>query len=179
MAGLPVTLADTAGLREAGNAIEREGVRRAQVHAAEADVKLAVFDAQSWPARDTATAAQVDARTIVVVNKSDLAPPAAAGDSILVSAATGEGMDDLVAALRDRVVALAARESEAPPLTRLRHRRAVEAALGSIRGALDAVAAELRAEEMRQAALALGRITGRVDVEDLLDVVFRDFCIGK
>jgi len=178
IAGLPVTLADTAGLREAGDAVEREGVRRARDRAGSADVTVAVFDATAWPDRDAATAAQVDGDTIVVVNKTDLAP-VDAGDGLGVSAATGAGIEALVAALRARLEALAERSTGSPPLTRLRHRQAVGEALAAVSRALPADAAELRAEEMRQAALALGRLTGRVDVEDLLDVIFRDFCIGK
>jgi tRNA modification GTPase len=180
VAGLPVTLADTAGLRDAGDDVEREGIRRAEQRAGSADVKIAVFDAATWPARDTATAALVDDDTIVVVNKSDLVPGGiVGGGAVVVSAATGEGIETLVAALRARVVAAAGRHSEAPPLTRLRHRRSVEDAVAALDRALVGVAAELRAEDLRVAVRALGRITGRVDVEDLLDVIFRDFCIGK
>lgn len=180
VAGLPVTLADTAGLRAAGDDVEREGIRRAERRAGSADVKIAVFDAATWPARDTATAALVDDATIVVVNKSDLVPGVVdGGGAVVVSAATGEGIGALVAALRARVVAAAGRHSEAPPLTRLRHRRAVEAAVAALDRTLVGVTAELRAEDLRVAVRALGRITGRVDVEDLLDVIFRDFCIGK
>lgn len=180
IAGLPVTLADTAGLRDAGDAVEREGIRRAERRAAEADVKIAVFDAQAWPYRDEATAAVVDAATLIVVNKVDLAKTTSDDVSVIgVSAATGVGFDDLIAALKARVGAVANDAVEAPPLTRLRHRQAVGEALSALTRASDAVAAELRAEDMRLAARALGRITGRVDVEDLLDVIFRDFCIGK
>ena len=180
IAGLPVTLADTAGLRGAGDAIEREGIRRAERRAADADVKIAVFEATAWPHRDAATAAVVDAATLVVVNKVDLVPTfTGAADEIGVSASTGAGFDALIAALKARVGAVAHGASEAPPLTRVRHRQAVGESLAALTRATDAVDAELRAEDMRLAARALGRITGRVDVEDVLDVIFRDFCIGK
>ena len=70
-------------------------------------------------------------------------------------------------------------QTEAPVLTRARHREALEEAAASLRRSLDAWLAELRAEDLRLALRSLGRITGAVDVEDLLDVIFRDFCIGK
>ena len=179
IAGLPVTLADTAGLREAGDAIEREGVRRAHQRTAEADLRIAVFDAATWPQRDAATAALVDDATIVVVNKSDLASARDVGAALAMSATTGVGIDALIAVLTERVRAAADAATDAPPITRLRHRRAVLDSHDALTRARGAHAAELRAEDMRLAARALGRITGRVDVEDLLDIIFKDFCIGK
>jgi tRNA modification GTPase len=94
-----------------------------------------------------------------------------------VSALTGEGIDALLSALGDRVAE--SYRIEAPVLTRARHRQALEEARASLRRALGAPLLELRAEDLRMALRSLGRITGTVDVEDLLDVIFRDFCIGK
>lgn len=180
VAGLPVTLADTAGLREAGDDVEREGIRRSHARSAAADLKIAVFDATTWPVRDDATAALVDDATLVVVNKIDCAPhESGTPEALFVSAREGTGMDALVEALRARVIAATDAAPETPPLTRLRHRRAVEEACAALDRARAAGAPELRAEDLRLAARALGRITGRVDVEDLLDVIFNDFCIGK
>jgi tRNA modification GTPase len=98
-------------------------------------------------------------------------------EALPVSALTGEGVDALLAALGERVAD--SYRIEAPVLTRARHRQALEEAAASLRRALGAPLPELRAEDLRLALRSLGRITGAVDVEDLLDVIFRDFCIGK
>ena len=121
-------------------------------------------------------------QSLVVLNKVELVaevPPRLAGHPVhSVSAATGAGLGPLleaVAAAVDRRYAPGA----APALTRARHRTALEDCAGHIDRALSAPLPELAAEDVRLAVRALGRITGRVDVEDLLDVIFRDFCIGK
>ena len=180
LGGFPVVLADTAGLRVSGDAIEREGVRRATARAGAADLKLAVFDGAVWPARDAATEALVDADTICVVNKIDLgAEPD--GSCIGVSAKTGAGFDALEAALSDAVRARF-QPAAAPALTRARHRSALGDAQSSFARFLSASEAktpELAAEDLRLAARALGRITGRVDVEEILGAIFAEFCIGK
>ena len=114
-------------------------------------------------------------------NKSDLATHEAREGEINVSAKTGEGIDIFVAALTGGVSAIADAQSESPPLTRARHREALLEAKDALLRALAAPDAqpELMAEDVRLALRSIGRITGRVDVEDLLDVIFRDFCIGK
>ena len=179
LGGYPVTLADTAGVRDAKDAIEAEGIRRAAARAAAADLKLAVFDAAAES--DPATLALVDEDTVVVANKCDRvpAPGKIAGHApVAVSAATGAGLDRLLGILTDRAqTRLDA--GNAPVLTRERHRRALEDARVALSRAQDATMPELAAEDLRLAARALGRITGRVDVEDILDVIFRDFCLGK
>jgi tRNA modification GTPase len=182
LGGYPVTLADTAGLREVSGEIEREGVRRARRRAETADLRIAVFDAADEPAF-SAAADIVDENTIVVLNKTDLGPPVfkAGPPALQVHAAsvlTGQGMEALLEGLREAVadrIGLAAQ----PALTRARHREALSECHQALRRALDADLPELAAEDVRLAVRALGRITGRVDVEDLLDVIFRDFCIGK
>ncbi|WP_448205199.1 tRNA uridine-5-carboxymethylaminomethyl(34) synthesis GTPase MnmE [Azospirillum sp. sgz302134] len=183
LGGYPVVLADTAGLREAAaDEVEEEGIRRALNRAARADVKIAVFDATALPALDPATVALVDAETVIVLNKTDLAasdaPVIADREAIPVSARTGAGLRDLerrlTAFTADRLAG-----SGTPALTRARHRAALEECRDTLRRALTAPLPELMAEDVRLASRALGRITGRVDVEDLLDVIFRDFCIGK
>ena len=180
--GYPICLADTAGLRPSTDEIEVEGIRRARDRAVAADLKLAVFDAVAWPALDPETLALVDDSTIPVVNKQDLNPIAAAVIAgrlaSLVSATTGSGL----AALQDRLSAAVAenlRAAESPSITRTRHRRALEECQHALSTAPTAALPELAAEDLRIALRCLGRITGRVDVEDLLDVIFRDFCIGK
>ncbi|ANC92578.1 tRNA uridine-5-carboxymethylaminomethyl(34) synthesis GTPase MnmE [Azospirillum humicireducens] len=182
LGGYPVVLADTAGLREAAaDEVEEEGIRRARARAARADVKVAVFDATTLPDLDPATLDLIDRDTVVVFNKTDLA--ACAGprpdlSPILVSAQTGAGLRLLEEKLSEFSADRLAIGS-APSLTRARHRAALTECRESLLRALDAPLPELAAEDVRLASRALGRITGRVDVEDLLDVIFRDFCIGK
>ncbi len=178
LGGWPVTLADTAGLRDAEDEVEREGVRRALDRAAGADLTLAVFAADRPP--DAASLDQLARGALAVVNKIDLAPsPAEVGGNapIPVSARTGEGMAALLRRLQD--AASAALDGPDAPLTRTRHRSALLACADALARAGAVSEPELAAEDVRLAARALGRITGRVDVEDLLDVIFHDFCIGK
>lgn len=182
LGGYPILLADTAGLREVaegGDPIEREGVRRALARAEQADLRLLVFPAGAAP--DPATAALVGPDAILVANKVDLAgegglpvPPGA----LAVSATSGFGLDTL----RQRLLAEAEARMNAggsPAITRARHRSALKECAAHLERAGVASSPELVAEDVRLAARALGRITGRVDVEDLLDVIFREFCIGK
>ena len=179
--GIPVQIADTAGLRRSGDAIEQEGVRRAEGRAREADLVIAVFAADAPP--DEAALAEL-ARApcaLVVASKADLAPPPAtiAGHAALpTSTLTGAGLVALRAALVREAAALAG-PSETPSLTRARHRAALEEAVAQLELAESAPLPELAAEGYRGALLALGRLTGRVGVEEILDSVFRDFCIGK
>ncbi|WP_408887619.1 tRNA uridine-5-carboxymethylaminomethyl(34) synthesis GTPase MnmE [Roseomonas haemaphysalidis] len=179
LAGVPVWLADTAGLREASDAIEAEGVRRARRRAAEADLVVAVFAADQAP--DAATLELLAPGVLVLANKMDLAAaPAELGGvaPLPVSARTGAGLDALRAALEAAVAARAGHSGEAP-LTRPRHRAALREAAGWLAEAGAAPLPELGAEALRAALRALGRLTGRVGVEEVLDVVFGDFCIGK
>ena len=169
--GVPVTLADTAGLREAAGAIEREGVRRALERAERADLRLVVA---APDAGDFALARPGDIR---LLNKIDLGAEVPAG-VIGVSAATGAGLDLLEAALAEKV-GLAYGVSEHPLITRARHREGLRECAAALARAGEGSEADLVAEDLRLAARALGRITGRIDVEELLDVIFRDFCIGK
>ena len=180
--GVPVAVWDTAGLRAGGDAIEAEGVRRSRARAAEADLRLVVLDGARWPEVPEAVADMIDATALVVWNKADLRPATPGGppaaEPVWISALTGAGLDMLERALSERVAALAGVAGGLAP-TRARHRTALEDTRAALDRALAAPAPELAAEDLRLAARALGRITGRVDVEDLLDVVFRDFCIGK
>jgi tRNA modification GTPase len=184
LAGYPVILADTAGLRAAGDEIEAEGVRRALERAAHADLKLLLFDGGQWPAMDPETAALVDTDSLLVLSKQDLAqglPEAlqiAGRPAMAISVVTGGGTERLLAALQSAVVERLA-PGEAPALTRLRHRQALEECAAALARAGVASPTELAAEDLRLATRALGRVTGRVDVEDVLDTIFREFCIGK
>jgi len=194
LGGAPVTLLDTAGIRDSDDPVEREGVRRARARAAAADLVLWVTDFSGHEILTMYTADHEFSRTPkwLIRNKLDLvADPKGniqrSGIQIIdhrafaISAKTGVGLDGLLTALtdyaRDHLGA-----SEPALVTRQRHRRA----LGEAGAALERALAEgatgredIVAEELRLAARALGRLIGRVDVEDILDVIFRDFCIGK
>ena len=183
LGGYPVIVADTAGLRAARDEIEAEGVRRALDRAAAADLKIALFDAQRWPELDAETVKLLDGDSIPVLNKIDLRPVAegvriGGRPALRLSALTGEGiaafLETVTEAVAERIGA-----SGTLPLTRARHRRALEDCRDALRRAGTAALPELAAEDLRLAATALGRITGRVDVEEVLDRIFREFCIGK
>ncbi len=187
LGGYPVVVADTAGLRDSSDLVEAEGVRRARARAAEADLKVLVLDATRPPEASPAVRAVVDRDTIIAANKIDLASgsdPAVwtdalgAGPALRLSVLTGAGMDAFLARLQ-REIAERFGDGAAPLITRARHRAALEECLASLRRYERAGLPELGAEDLRLAARALGRITGRVDVEDLLDIIFREFCIGK
>lgn len=185
LGGVPVTLVDTAGLREAGDDIEREGMRRAKLQAEAADIRLLVLSPDTRAPQGEVEATQ--AADLVICNKADLgAVPAAelgsfaGGDTLSLSTLTGEGETALLAALQGLVTQRTGAK-EAPVLTRERHRQALSEACTALERAL-AIAdtgLELAAEDLRLAQRALGRITGAVDIEQLLDIVFADFCIGK
>ena len=186
LGGYPVTLLDTAGLREAADLIEAEGVRRARARAERADVRLIMFDGAVWPELDPATLALVDEVAVIVVNKCDLivlAEPIAIGGraALPVSCLTGEGIAPLLEALAERAAGLLASGDE-PLLTRARHRAALQdaaEALARFSAAPDQTELALLAEDLRFATRALGRITGEVAVDEVLDRIFSEFCIGK
>jgi tRNA modification GTPase len=230
LSGLPVTLLDTAGIRETGDPVEMEGVRRACERAQAADLVLWVVDAGE-PAAEKNAAAKGAAKSPdnagaappawLIRNKIDLiqdehrnelripsierseelfapnksltnidnkslthrneSPIYKSGRDFTLSATTGEGFGVLLDQLARYAEAFLA-GSESALVTRERHRRALEETLAALlraQGADVAAKEDLLAEELRIAARALGRLTGQVDVEDILDVIFRDFCIGK
>lgn len=182
--GYAVILADTAGLRPdqigaAGqDAIESEGIKRALARAKDADLKILLFDgSQETP--DGHTLDLIDKNSIIALNKADEKHGGFHVESgIWVSVKNGDGLDMLIGAITERLHDLVG-QSETPALTRRRHRAHLEEALGALERSLRADLPELMAEDLRLAIRGLGRITGRVDVEDLLDVIFNDFCIGK
>ncbi len=176
LGGYPVVLADTAGLRQSADEIEQEGVRRALARAETADLRLVILDA-TRPG-ETIDRRLIDQDALVVLNKIDLAPGAAVDGALAISVVTGEGMNTLLARLA-KEVAKRAGNSGGPLVTRARHRAALNDCAEALARFATAGLSELAAEDLRKAARALGRITGRVDVEDMLDIIFRDFCIGK
>lgn len=176
--GYPVILADTAGLREVSDTIEAEGVRRAEARARAADLRLLVLDGSS---RDplVGLAPEILAQAeITVWNKSDLRGPERDGTKI--SVLTNHGLQNLINILAEKAQRILENNSDAPVLTRARHRNALKIADKALEKANKSYKnPELAAEDVRLALRAIGGITGRVDLEELLDVVFRDFCIGK
>jgi len=177
LGGYPVILADTAGLRETEHGIEAEGIKRAHALAERADLKIALFDG-TRDAPDEATLQMIDNHTLTVLSKADkgIVLPL---DGYPVSTVTGQGIEDFLKALTACVRGMFSGDRAAPLLTRQRHRAALEEAFLALQRTLKADLPELAAEDMRLALRALGRITGRVHVEELLDKIFRDFCIGK
>jgi tRNA modification GTPase len=222
LGGLPMTLLDTAGIRETDDPVELEGVRRARERANTADLVLWVVDASErarspLAVRPSAEKPAVTAPTWVIRNKTDLTQRTERGSQNNVrnesncrvnkpltnvvndrstgtsefgfsgselafdlSAKSGEGFDALLEQLTKHAETYLV-GAESALVTRERHRRALEDVVAALRRALrgDPDHEDLLAEELRIAAQSLGRLTGRVDVEDVLDVIFRDFCIGK
>ncbi|RRN78690.1 MULTISPECIES: tRNA uridine-5-carboxymethylaminomethyl(34) synthesis GTPase MnmE [Pseudoxanthomonas] len=183
--GLELVLADTAGLREGGDAIEREGMRRARAEVARADLALLVLDARD-PEPDRALLEEV-AREVPlklwIHNKADLLPAPPAGDGALyVSALTGQGLDGLHAALRRLAASGAPEAAEGEFSARARHLEALRRTLQAVDAAaleLEAGQLELAAEQLRLAHDALGGLTGRLTADELLGHIFSSFCIGK
>lgn len=176
LGGYLINVADTAGVRQTGDAIEAEGVRRALRHA-QGGMTLLLLDGSAAEPR-AGLPTDLPTPDLIVWNKTDLG---FTRDGLCISLKTGDGLAGLVEVLTQKVRARLDAGSEAPALTRSRHRHALEQALTHLNHGLGAPAdqPELLAEDLRLAMRAIGRITGRVDVEELLDFVFRDFCIGK
>lgn len=190
LAGYPVIVADTAGLRSGGDVVEIEGMKRARNWAERADLRVLVMDGSQAVGID-GVEFDLEPGDLVLFNKMDLVSdcgevPGYVGDGsqdvFRVSLATEEGLTDVVSRMAE-----VAREkmdvSGTPVISRVRHRvalfdsvKSVERGLVGLKGGIEP---EIIAEELRVASDDLGRISGRVGVEDLLDVVFRDFCIGK
>jgi tRNA modification GTPase len=195
LAGFPITLLDTAGLREASDPVEQEGVRRGWGAVTEADLVLWVIDPAYEPGPDRLPQVPLPSglRRWMILNKVDLFPPGPVaelmarfevslpGNTFLtLSALSGAGVDDLVQALAQFAEEFFT--AEPAVVTRERHRLALRAAGEALDEALrlgPEGAEELLAEQVRRATRALERLTGRIGVEDILDVIFRDFCIGK
>ncbi len=185
LGGYPVTVLDTAGIRDSDDPVEQEGVRRARERASQADLILWVADATD-PKPPPVDLCERFPETWVVLNKCDIIQvdrgslPLRDHKSVMISAKTGESFDKLLKMLEEFMVGTFS-TNESVLITRERHRhllsgchQALQRALGEPAGREDIIA-----EELRLAARDLGRLTGRVDVEDVLDVIFRDFCIGK
>jgi tRNA modification GTPase len=187
LGGYPVLIGDTAGLRpealdtkDEQHKIESEGIRRALAYAKEADIRLLVFDAGDGEPH-AGTLKLKDEKSVIVINKSDQhsAPAYTLPGAFPISAQTGENiqkmLDEILTYIKTQIFV----SRETPSLTRKRHRENLLKTVKSLKFSLDQAEPEMMAQEIRFALSALGRITGRVNVDDLLDVIFRDFCIGK
>jgi tRNA modification GTPase len=173
LGGVPVRITDTAGLRETADAIEAEGVRRARARGAKADLIIAVAAAPEPMFPETPAGVEV----LHVITKADLFDKAPLG-FLHVSARTGAGME----ALRRQLAVAAVRLTDtkgAPALARPRQVACVRETAAALENAMRVSEPELRGEELRIAAAALGRLTGMIGVEEILDAVFSGFCIGK
>ncbi len=188
--GYPATVLDTAGIRDPEDPVEQEGVRRALARAQAADLVLWVVDAglehqaaPSPPNGDPSAVWMIRNKIdlLAAESKSALAADRPGRRAFAISAQTGGGIDMLLVALAQHAAEVFVL-GEPSIVTRVRHRAALTETVEALDRAIAQGARgqeDLLAEELRLAARRLGRITGRVDVEDILDVIFRDFCIGK
>ncbi len=192
--GFPVTIADTAGIRDSGDVIEIEGIRRAEERAKSADIKIILVSATDWPEVPRKLEAQIDKNTIILLNKSDLdnRPENNKSEAVLpnqrfpnttvlpISAkyekGLGKFLEHLSAEVEKRMEL-----TDTPNLTRIRHREALGDSVAHLYRFADSPHKEvaLLAEDLRMAARSLGSILGRVDVEEVLGAIFSEFCIGK
>ena len=189
--GYPVTVIDTAGIRETDDPVEQEGVRRARARAAEADLVLWMMDAQHgqispeeaaplWTVRNKIDLDAVKADSPKPNQAGVMGQERRVGSDFGISASRGDGIAELISALvgfaRDYLGS-----GEVSLLSRARQRKLLEETADSLQRSIEVIGkgVELAAEELRAAAYSLGRLLGRVDVEDILDKIFRDFCIGK
>ncbi|PPU76602.1 tRNA uridine-5-carboxymethylaminomethyl(34) synthesis GTPase MnmE [Xanthomonas cucurbitae] len=184
--GFELTLVDTAGLREGGDAIEREGMRRARAELERADLALVVLDARDPQAARDAIGDAIDAvpRQLWIHNKCDLLADSTplGDDAIAISAMTGHGLEHLHARLRELALGDASDSVEGEFSARARHVEALRRAEQHAEAAdleLGFEQLELAAEELRLAHAALGEITGKMSADDLLGQIFSSFCIGK
>lgn len=170
IAGVPVIFADTAGIRESSDAIESEGIKRALERAENADFRIVMFEGGN------VDNSLIRAGDLVVENKIDIS--SSDNDSIKISIKDGLGMDDLIENLSKQITDKYSL-TESATITRARHRIALEKAVNSLGSLSFDKPIELIGEDLRYAASNLGSITGKIDVEELLDEIFSSFCIGK
>ena len=177
--GYAATLVDTAGIRDTTGSIEAEGIRRALHRAEHADITLRLCDITTIAAAAKTIAAELNENTFVIATKADLAPlPALPFSAIAISTSTGAGIAELLAALSE-LVAKRMDSVASPLITRARHRAALKEALACLSQFRPDAPLELTCEELRMAAQSIGKITGKIWVDDVLDLVFSRFCIGK
>jgi len=189
--GVVVRFVDTAGIRQATDPVEREGVKRTQSAQADADLVLVVIDGHAQLTDEDRQILKTVASSnyIIVMNKGDLTQAVGSSDLpfgaevFVISAKTGLGLEELKVAIRARLVSPGFEVNEDLVVTNVRHRTALRRAQDSLTHASESVrmglAGELVAMDLRVAADALGEITGTITTDDILDRVFAEFCIGK
>jgi tRNA modification GTPase len=189
--GYPVTVIDTAGIRETDDPVEREGVRRARARAAEADLVLWLVDATHeknldegavpvWVVRNKIDLDAVEFDAAIHRRPAGVSKQGRTSADFAISASRGDGIAELISALVGFAQSYFG-SGEGGLISRERQRKLLEQTVVSLRRSISIIeqGEELAAEDLRIAARSLGQLLGRVDVEDLLDVIFRDFCIGK
>lgn len=175
--GYPAIISDTAGIREADNEIEHEGIMRALKKAENADIKVILFDSTKPADKDSLDL--IDEDSIVVLNKCDKEGSSDIVDNALkISALTGDNLEIFLDKLEKETEKRLFSAGSAS-ITRDRHRKFLQQALSSLKSAMIAPETELQAEDIRIAVREIGKITGSVEIEELLDIIFGDFCIGK
>lgn len=177
--GYKVTLVDMAGIRESHHEIERQGIDRARKKIGEAALKLLLIDVVANAEIHRESLALMDDYTLLIYTKCDLAyPPITPSPALAVSAETGEGIEQLITTIRqwldEKFTAL-----PSPLITQSRHREALADALAALERFSSELPIEIQCEELRHAAFAIAKITGKIEVDDILDLVFSSFCIGK
>ena len=176
--GYPVILADTAGIRESEEEVEKEGIKRSMDKIRTADLKIVVLDANH--AHDESIQRLIDRKTIVVHNKIDTLPDYHREPRVIaISTLQDKGIDALLGALKEHVREFFDQSNNTTPITRYRYKELLEQVLAHLEDFSLGQDIEIAAECLRLAAHALGRITGKFDVESLLGEIFSKFCIGK
>ena len=187
ISGFPVSIIDTAGIRKSNNTIESEGIKRAIKRAEQADLKIIIIDGSINETTDQQMIDHMDQNTMVLISKKDLGividlekQPKNIIGSWPVSVKNGDGLNEFISAFENEV-GKRMELTVAPSLTRTRHRQLLQNALGHMSRYLEAghFELELLSEDLRMAARDIGKITGYVDVEDILEKIFTEFCIGK
>jgi tRNA modification GTPase len=195
--GMPVRLLDTAGIRDTGDPVEQEGIRRSRRAVEDADLVVVLID-RSLPLEEedrTLVASLREKNHIVVLNKSDLpsqvavekeawlASPSGDRGPVLISAVTGVGLDELRERIRLQLASGGLESADGVCITHLRHslslQRAQEALLQGAAALHGDLTGEFVAADLRRAADALGEITGAISTDDILNRIFSEFCIGK
>ena len=180
--GIPVSVSDTAGIHSASGKIEKEGIKRSYIESKSSDIRIIILDGETWPEVPSEIIDLINDDSILLLNKSDLVKISSSNvikqQPKVISCLKGIGISEFTKELTE-MVKNRYDIGENPLITRERHRKAASDCLEALKRSLNVDQIELLAEDLRLAIYALARITGRVDVEDILDVVFRDFCIGK
>ncbi len=183
IAGLKVIIADTAGIRETSDLVEKEGIKRSLKKANESDLKILVIDGNNFADFKQDNLKLLDNDSLIVINKADLKDIKIPlylekFKPIIVSITKKINLDQLIKELEKKVKKMALPSSN-PLITRARYKESLELAINNLEEFSLTKDIELASEDLRMAIYDIGKITGRVDIDDILDVIFSGFCIGK